>query len=664
MGAPDEEAVRALCEAGFSPVLAGLLALRGAAGEQEARAFLQGGQVHDAMGMADMPAAAARVRAACEAGETVCVWGDYDVDGVTATALLLSFLRERGADAFAYLPSREGEGYGLNAAGLARVAEAGASLVVTVDTGVSALPEAEAARALGLDLVVTDHHEPRDALPDALAVVDPHRADCPYSCKHLAGVGVAFKLACAVAGPGGEAALLTQYGDLVCLGTVADVVPLLDENRFYVRAGLPRIAKGGWPGLAALFEAAGAAGREVDATLLAFTAAPRLNAAGRMDSAWPALELLLTRSPARAKTLAARLQACNEARRDEETRIVEEAEAHIREENLLQNRVLVVAGEGWKDGVIGIAAARLAERYERPTMVVSFEGDEGRASCRSFEGFALHEALASAAPLLLRYGGHALAAGFSISRENLPAFRTAMEARAALCETHPALVLDMALPPERLTLKTAEDCRLLEPCGAGNPAPLFYLEDVLVTAVRPLSGGKHLHLACRMGGAAFDALFFNVAKAGRDFAPGDLLDLAVQLSVDEWRGQRRLCVVVRAARESAAVAAGHARCGALLAGEGAAEQPSRAFCAAVWRVLAHAGADGVELPRLCGLARLREARLGCAQVLLILHIFEETGLARLLPGGARAAACAPKDGRVRLEDSPLMRRLAPQPGAR
>lgn len=657
IGTPDETAVRTLCAGGVPPVLAELLALRGAADVAQARAFLRGGDMRDPLLMMDMPVAAARVRRACETGETVCVWGDYDVDGVTATALLLSFLRERGADAFAYLPSRESEGYGLNAPGLARVAQAGATLVVTVDTGVSALEEAAAARALGLELVITDHHAPRDALPEALAVVNPHRADCPYPCKYLAGVGVAFKLACAAAGAEQADALLARYAALLCLGTVADVVPLLEENRLFVRAGLKRLRAGGEPGVAALLEVAGAASRPVDAALLAFTAAPRLNAAGRMGSAWPALELLLTRSQVRANLLAGELQARNDARRTEEERILEEALVRIDAQRLLEKRVLIVDGEGWKDGVIGIAAARLAERFERPAMVVSFREDEGRASCRSFAGFALHEALAAAAPLLLRFGGHELAAGFSIARENLPAFRAAMEAFAAAHVPHPALRLDMALPPERLTLETVKTCRLLEPCGAGNPAPLFYLEDVLLTAVRPLSGGRHLRFSCRMGAQTFEALYFGAARAGRTFAAGDLLDLAVELAADVWRGRRQLCVRVRAARESAAA---HARCRALLAGQAEGVRPTRAACAAVWRVLAGEGEAGLPVSRLCGRMRLTDEKTDDAQILLILHIFEETGLVRLSEDGAHAAA-APRTGeKVRLDESPLMRRLSPR----
>lgn len=660
IGAPDEQAARALRDAGASPVLARLLALRGFTDASGAQAFLDcAGALHDPLLMADMPPAAERIRQAIADGETVAVYGDYDVDGVTAAALLTGYLRERGADAFAYLPEREGEGYGLNTPALARLRACGATLCITVDTGISALEEAAAARELGLDLIVTDHHEPRADLPGAFAVVDPKRPDCPYPFKGLAGVGVAFKLACAVEGTGSEAALFARYGDLLCLGTVADVVPLLDENRVLVKHGLDMLAQGGRPGLAALLEQAGAGGKTPDASLLAFTAAPRINAAGRMDSALPALELLLTRSPERAQALAAHLCACNDARKREEVRIMEEAEAVIHGENLLQNRVLLVAGAGWADGVIGIAAARLAERFERPAMVLSFgEDGVGRASCRSFEGFALHRALGACAPLLEKYGGHALAAGFSIRRENLPAFREAVEVFAADCDIRPALRLDCALDADDLTLSAAEDCARLEPCGAENPAPLFYLEDVLVEGVRPLSGGKHLRLSCRMGGRPFDALLFGAERMGRLFARGDVLDLAVELSVNEWKGRRSLSVLVRAVRESAALARQRARYRRLRAGEEAGAPPGRKACALVWRALAAHSGGALEPKRVCGALRLQMPELDYTQFLLILDVFRETGLAAFSQGESGLTVRVEAGVKVRLEDSPLMRRLA------
>lgn len=659
IGAPEEQAARTLRDAGASPVLARLLALRGFADADGAQAFLDcAGTLHDPLLLADMPRAAERVRQAIEKKETIAVYGDYDVDGVTAAALLTGYLREQGADAFAYLPERESEGYGLNSPALARLRACGAALCITVDTGISALEEAESAREWGLDLIVTDHHEPRAELPGAFAVVDPKRPDCPYPFKGLAGVGVAFKLACAVEGPGSETALFARYGDLLCLGTVADVVPLLDENRVLVKRGLDMFAQAGRPGLAALLEQAGAGGKAPNASLLAFTVAPRINAAGRMDSALPALELLLTASPARAKTLAEHLCACNDARKREEARILEETEAVIHADGLLQNKVLIVAGEGWADGVIGIVAARLTERFERPAMVLSFgEDGVGRASCRSFEGFALHKALSACAPLLEKYGGHALAAGFSIRRENLPAFRETVEAFAADCDIRPVLRLDCALDAEDLTLAAAEDCARLEPCGAENPAPLFYLEDVLVAEVRPLSGGKHLRLACRMGGRPFDALVFGAERMGRTFAKGDVLDLAAELSVNEWQGRRSLSVLVRAVRESAALARQRARYRRLRAGEEDGAPPGRKACALVWRTLAAHDGGVLEPKRVCGALRLQMPELDYTQFLLILDVFRETGLAAFSRGEGGLAVRVETDVKVRLEDSPLMRRL-------
>lgn len=652
--------MRTLQETGCSPVLAKLLALRGFTDGATAQAFLDcNGMLHDPLRMADMDRAAERVRRAIASGETIAVYGDYDVDGVTASALLTEYLRTKGADVTAYLPEREGEGYGLNAAALANLRTCGVTLCITVDTGISALAEAQAARELGMDLIITDHHEPRTELPEGFAVVDPKRPDCTYPFKGLAGVGVAFKLVCAIEGAESGKTLLEHFGDLVCLGTVADVVPLVDENRLLVKYGLEILARGERVGLAALFKQAGVGGRVPDASLLAFTAAPRINAAGRMDSALPALELLLTQSPRRAETLAAHLCACNDARKREEARILEEAKALLQSEDLLQKRVLIVAGERWANGVIGIVAARLAEQFERPAMVLSFDEDGmGRASCRSFEGFALHKALGTCAGLLEKYGGHALAAGFSIRRENLPAFRAAIEAYAADCDIRPVLRLDCALSVGELTLAAAEDCARLEPCGAGNPAPLFYLEDVLVTNVRPLSDGRHLRLSCQINGQVVEAVLFGADKTGRTFAKGDVLDLAVELTVNEWRGKRSLSVLVRAVRESVVFEHQKARYRRLRAGEESGVPPTRAACALVWRTLSTYHDRVLEPKRICGLLRLQMPQMDYTQFLLILDVFRETGL---MVFSARQDALTVRvavGAKVRLGDSPLMRRLA------
>ncbi|MFT9076823.1 single-stranded-DNA-specific exonuclease RecJ [Ethanoligenens sp.] len=660
IGTPDEQAVRALQDAGCSPVLSKLLALRGFADAADAQLFLEcAGILHDPLEMADMALAAQRVRQALAAGETIAVYGDYDVDGVTASALLTDYLRAKGADVMVYLPERESEGYGLNTRALEQLHACGATLCITVDTGISALEEAKAAQGLGLDLIVTDHHEPRAQLPEAFAVVDPKRPDCPYPFKGLAGVGVAFKLACAVEGANSGETLLARYGDLVCLGTVADVVPLVDENRLLVKRGLDVLAHSERIGLAALLAQAGADKRVPDASLLAFTAAPRINAAGRMDSALPALELLLTGSPARAETLATHLCACNDARKREEHRILGEAEQILQHEDLLRNRVLIVAGEGWANGVIGIVAARLAERFERPAMVISFEKDGiGRASCRSFEGFALHEALGACADLLEKYGGHALAAGFSIRQENLSAFRSAIDTVAAGCDIRPALRLDCSLAAAELTISAAEECARLEPCGAGNPAPLFYLEDVLLTGVCPLSGGKHLRLSCQMGGQEFNAVLFGADKTGRTFARGDVLDLAVELTVNEWRGRRSLSVLVRAVRESVVFDRQQARYRRLRTGEEDGVPPSRAACALVWRTLTACHGRAFHSRRVCGQLRFQMSELDYTQFLLILDVFRETGLVAFSKQEDALVARVSADKRVRLEDSPLMRRLS------
>lgn len=544
--------MRALEESGCPRVLAGLLASRGLNDPDEARRFLKAGSqlLHDPLEMAGLQEAAALLNNAVETGVKLCVYGDYDVDGVTATALLTLYLKGRGADVFPYIPSREAEGYGLNVGALTEIARQGAGLVVTVDTGVSAVEEAKCAKELGLTLVITDHHRPRDVLPEADAVVDPMLPGCGYPFKGLAGVGVALKLACAMESCP-TADMLARFGDLVCLGTVADVVPLTDENRALVKYGIRLMEKHPRPGIRALLEASGVSGRSVTASLLAFTLAPRINACGRMGSARQALELLCTGSPVKAAALAQKLCENNCLRQETESDILDEALARIEEDpEIAEAPIIVVSGENWHNGVIGIVAARVAERFGKPAVLISMEGDEGRGSCRSIPGFDIFRALHACEDLLVRYGGHAQAAGFTIAAENLDEFSGALFDYAFSQPEPPVatLELDYALRPDEVTLATVRDVALLEPFGCDNPTPLFLLQGATVAAVRPVSNGKHLRLSLQAQGRRIDAMLFNAQKFEEPPAAGDMVDCAINLERGYYNGAESLSVFIRALR--------------------------------------------------------------------------------------------------------------------
>ena len=468
----DPAAEQALAGAGCGALLRRVLAARGCTDPAEVQALLgAGAELSDPFLLRDMDKAVARIEQAVENEETIVIYGDYDVDGISATAILYECLSSMGAHVRCKLPTR-GTGYGLTRPALESLAEKGFKLVVTVDNGISAIEEAACAKELGLDLIVTDHHLPGETLPDAVAVVDPKRADDESPFKDLCGAGVAFKLCAALEGCE-PADLLEMYGELVALGTVADVMPLVGENRTLVREGLALLQDTMRPGLQALMENAGVAGKPVTADTVSYSLAPRLNAAGRMDNAAVALKLLLCTDEAQAAGIAARLAEINTERQQTEQEVFAAAQKTLEADPARQrDRVLVVSGEDWHPGVIGIVAARLMEKYNRPAIVISLQNGEGRGSGRAPDPFDLHGALAGCAQYLTRFGGHAAAAGVEIEEEKLPAFRQAINAWAAEhAPRHgaPELKLDAAVQLSELTLPNVQELSRLAPFGRGKP---------------------------------------------------------------------------------------------------------------------------------------------------------------------------------------------------
>jgi len=549
----------------------------------------------------DMEATAERVERALELGERITVFGDYDADGVSATALAFHYLSSRTEQVDYYLPDRHKEGYGLSMAAIDRLAERGTKLLLTVDNGVSALREIAHAKALGIDTVVTDHHQVGGALPECAAVVNPHRADCDLPFKDYTGVGLAFLLVCALEGCEPEE-LLPAYGDLVALGTVADVAPLLGDNRAFVRAGLAILNENPSVGTAALLRVARSTRRPLGTSALSFTLAPRINAAGRMGLAEEALELLLCGDEARAERLAQQLDLYNEERQRTEQEIMRQALAwfELRPDRQC-DRVLVFAGEGWHDGVIGIVASRMTERYGKPCVMIATDGEAAKGSGRSLPGFHLFEAIHACAHLMQKYGGHELAAGFSLPSASVDRFRMEINEYAAKREMpFPVLQLDARLNPGLISPALADELALLEPFGQGNPQPVFALRGLTLVAATPLSENRHLRLTLEppQGGARVTAMAFHTAKEDFLFTPGDLVDLAVTVEASEYMGQRGVTLIVKAMKfaalpNEALLQAQRIVEGVLrreIPGDSPALLPGREDGALVFRVLRKAGA--------------------------------------------------------------------------
>lgn len=530
--------------------LAMLMNIRGLDDAAHLREFLgEGEPLSDPFLLKDMDKAAARITRAVDNMEKIAVYGDYDADGVTSTAMLYSYLETRGADVIFYIPQREGEGYGMNMGAVEYLKEQGVSLIVTVDNGISSVQEVARANELGIDVVVTDHHRPQEILPDAVAVVDAYRPDDTSPYKHFSGVGIAFKLLMALEdGAGDVEDLLEAYSDLAAIGTIGDIVPLTGENRTLIRAGLERLSQSDRPGVQALLENAGIAGKALTSTNVAFTLVPRINATGRMGAPERAVRLLISGYEEEAEVLSEEICADNEERRRVEAEIAEAAFADIEAKGYRKDRVVVVDGENWHHGVIGIVASRVTERCGKPCMIISRGETEAKGSGRSIEGFSLFEAICACGDLLIKFGGHPMAAGITLKPENIEAFRKRINQYAA--EHFPQMptqtvTLDCKLNPAALSVSMAQSLTQLEPFGNGNPQPVFGLFNMELSNVTPVGGGGHLRLTLEKNGAVITAMRFNTKPEELPYHIGDKIDLAVQLEAREFRGQPSLTVIVR-----------------------------------------------------------------------------------------------------------------------
>lgn len=542
---PHPEAAARLTAAGYPCLVSAVLASRGIGTAEEAAAFLEHEQrlTYSPFLMADMDKAVARVQQALADHEKIAVFGDYDVDGITATCILVDYLQGRGADVVHYIPRRIEDGYGLSCDAIEGLYQKGARLLITVDCGITGVEEVDFANSLGMDVVITDHHECKETLPRAAAVVDPHRPDCPYPFKHLAGCGVALKLALALGGPDREEALFSRYCTLAAIGTVADVMQMSGENRTIVSRGLAAIEHSDFIGLHALLKEAGLAGREITSVQIGFVLAPRINAAGRMGAADKAAELLLCTDPAEAERMARDLCALNRERQNVEQTIYSQAEEMIARLPDRDRSALVLESSRWHQGVVGIVASRLSEKYSRPSFMIHLNGATGKGSCRSWGGFNLFAALESCKDLLLGFGGHELAAGFTIEEGNIPAFRQRMNdyARSFRGGEAPVSVLDVDVAithPSAVTLEELEALSALEPYGSGNARPVFCLLGATLLRTQNVGQNRHLKLRLGKGSAQFDGIFFSTVAEDCGCKAGDRVDAAFYLQINEFRGSR------------------------------------------------------------------------------------------------------------------------------
>ena len=673
------EAQQRLQAAGYPYLVSAVLAARGVETAEQAAAFLEREDrlTLSPFLMADMDKAMERIRRALDSGERMAVFGDYDVDGITATCILVDYLQRRGADVLHYIPRRIEDGYGLSCDAIRSLYDQGVRLLITVDCGITGVEEVDFANSLGMDVVITDHHECRETLPRAVAVVDPHRPDCGYPFKHLAGCGVALKLVLALGGPDREDALFARYCTLAAIGTVADVMQMSGENRTIVSCGLADLEHSDFIGLHALLREAGLSGREISSVQIGFVLAPRINAAGRMGAADMAAELLLCSDPEAAERMAKELCALNRERQNVEQEIYTQAEEMIGQMPDRQRSALVLESSRWHQGVVGIVASRLSEKYSRPSFMIHLNGSTGKGSCRSWGGFNLFAALENCKDLLLGFGGHELAAGFTIDRDNIPAFRDRMNEYArSYCNgrpPEPALEVDVAIAyPAAVTLEELEALSALEPYGSGNARPVFCLLGATLLRTQNVGQNRHLKLRLGKGCAQFDGIFFSTVAERCGCAVGDRVDAAFYLQINEFRGSRTaqlqmvdirpsLCA---SGREQEALTLAHHIAGGGVPPLRDARRalPTRQQFAAAWRFLERAVPEEGLTADTLPLLRHMASELGGVEPFLraamCAAVFRERGLLDWQETEHTITLHLHRGCRVSLEHSPLMAALA------
>ncbi len=535
----------------FGELLGGVMLSRGITTLDRAREFFGCSSLSDPLLLKDMESAVDVIRQALDEGKKITVYGDYDCDGVTSTAMLYGYLDAMGAEVEYYIPDRS-EGYGMNIPALEKILDQGTELIITVDNGVSAVEEAEYIRQRGAQLVITDHHQPPQELPVCAACVNPHRQDDNSPFKELCGAGVVLKLLCALEED--EEFVMEQYAELAAVGTIGDVMPLVGENRYIVRRGIEDIRASQNIGIDRLLRTAGVSPESVDATTVAFSICPRINAAGRIAAADKAVQLLMADSPEQAGLLSEELNLMNENRRAEEARIMEDVSRQLESDpSILRERVLVVSGEGWHHGVIGIVAARLLEKYGKPVLMISVENGEARGSARGIDGFSIYKLLDRCSRVLTKFGGHPKAGGFSLPADRIGDFRQMVYAFCREC--YPKMPeytvsADMEITGDRLTEEALNSLSQLEPCGEGNQRPVFLLRNCTVESKRALKDGRYTSFELRSGGVKLKALCFGIPFAKFHPEQGSMVDIIAAAELNEFRGVKSVTLKVQEIRPS------------------------------------------------------------------------------------------------------------------
>ena len=551
----DTDKVKELSEKfNISELLATVLVNREIVEDEEVKIFLNPtrSNFHDPYLMPDMKPAVDRIIEAINKKEKTIIYGDYDVDGITSITVLSKFLKERGLDVGAYIPNRLNEGYGLNKTAIKQIADEGYKLIITVDYGISGTEEVDYAYSLGMEVIVTDHHEPLEVLPKAIAVIDCKRKDNKYPFNSLAGVGVAFKLTQAIGIKLGlEEKEYLKFLDIVCIGTISDIVPLVDENRVIAKLGLKLVEDTRSPGVKALLIAAGY--KEVNSNTVSFGIAPRINACGRMGHERDALDLFLTENINQANKITQNLNEYNRKRQDIEKRIFDEAISKIEQEHLDKNNSIVIGSENWHHGVIGIVASKITELYFKPSILVCFEEEDGKGSGRSIPGFDLHAALCSASEYLEKYGGHEMAVGLSLKKDKFEDFRNEFEKIAKEAHTEEVvsvIKIDKEINLKDITLESVKSLKLLEPFGEANKTPIFIYRNFRIDSIRALSEGKHLKLTLKDENTIINAIGFNMGKYSEEYLIGDKIDVIGVLEINSFNGVESVQINMKDIRKS------------------------------------------------------------------------------------------------------------------
>ena len=677
----NDDAAARLSDSGFSPLLASVLASRGIRDAEDASVFLDQERELSLSPylMRDMDKAVRRIEEAIANRETVAVFGDYDVDGITSTCVVKDYLTMRGLRCLYYIPRREEDGYGLGCEPIRALAEAGVSLLITVDCGITGIEEIAFAGQCGMDVIVTDHHECKEQLPEAVAVVDPHRPDCPYPFKSLAGVGVALKLVLALAGESREEAIFSRYCTLAAIGTIADVMQMSGENRIIVRRGLEALHHADFLGIHALLREAGLADKPCTSTQIGFVLAPRINAAGRMGAADVAVDLLLSQDPAEAEALAKELCALNRERQAVEQEIFAEALSLADAMPEKHRHALVLSSDVWHQGVVGIVASRLTERYSCPSFMIHLSGELGKGSCRSYGGFNLFQALESCSDLLEGFGGHELAAGFTIRRENIHAFRDRINecARSFAEGRRPVSSLDVDVlirHPSLITMENVQSLDLLEPYGAGNNRPVFALYGMTVDSMQSVGQNRHLKIQLSRGQFRLSAIFFSATEESTGVSAGTRVDAAFYLQINEFRSQSSVQLQLIDLRPSLYPSKNESDALELLH-RLTAEQPltaqecarlgfTREQAGKLWRALCLRCAEGRRFYRLPLYRSLAADMVGADAFLhtaFLLEVFRERGLISVKEEGEELLLrLSPEGERVNLSDCPYVQHLQSQ----